>query len=236
MRNWQNRMAAMFRRRSGRLQYLGSVDESAAGWAGARAGRWGAELVWEWESVTRDGIWDGRSEEFWILTDSAFTVSVLSVSESFIYEAGHGTASPPQLPCLRPLLFTQTLLSTRPPTTLFSSSLPLSSSPAPSYVCLFFFLPCRSHLLTLLQNILSMLSQRLSTLQWAVLPPPPPLPAAAALNTPSSPRSSRTWSSVQRSPSRPSSLLLSTSTELNLISISLSKNGPWNESSSVPSS
>ena len=46
----------MFRRRSGRLQYLGSVDESAAGWAGARAGRWGAELVWEWESVTRDGI------------------------------------------------------------------------------------------------------------------------------------------------------------------------------------
>jgi len=34
----------------------GSVDESAARWAGARAGRWRTELVWEWESVTSDGI------------------------------------------------------------------------------------------------------------------------------------------------------------------------------------
>lgn len=35
---------------------LQCVDESAARWAGARAGRWGTELVWEWESVTSDGI------------------------------------------------------------------------------------------------------------------------------------------------------------------------------------
>lgn len=197
--------------------------------AGAQvSGRQRTEPDWEW-GVTSDRIWDGRSEDsqLWL-----FPYRFCGVEIVYIWGGPWARLTAPANMHSTSPVHPNSLVdpATHSPALLELTTIKLSR---PVIRMFFLFAPCHYSLL-LFQNILSTQSSRQLISQWDALLPLHP--AHAARNMQSSLHLSKMSSSARKSLSKLSLLPSSISTGLSLISILPSKNGPWNESSSVPSS